>query len=253
MPISQRIKISIVSYTNTLPFRWALSRSDIRDQFELQEDIPSVCAQKLADGEVDLALVPVAILASLPSYQIVSDYCIGADGIVDSVKLYSQVPVAEVTDVLLDYQSRTSVALARILFENHWKVKVKFLQSEPGFESGIQGTRAAVVIGDRTFRLNGKYNYEYDLAHEWKEFTGLPFVFAAWVSKRVLPEEFVRKFNEALRDGVNNIERAVTEEKLPSGLQREVALEYLQHRIDYALDQPKKKALALFLSYVARF
>lgn len=121
-----KIKISIVNYTNTLPFKWALKRSELLKKIDLQEDIPSICAQKLKFNQVDLALVPVALIPELDTYFIETDFCIGADGIVDSVKLYSSVPLSEIKTVTLDYQSKSSITLTKILFQFFWKQEVVF-------------------------------------------------------------------------------------------------------------------------------
>src|SRR5687767_12895253 len=105
---SGKVRISIVNYTNTLPFKWALKGDPILERIDLQEDIPSICAQKLKYKQVDLALVPVALIPELDTYYIETDYCIGANGIVDSVKLYSRVPLSEIKTITLDYQSKSS-------------------------------------------------------------------------------------------------------------------------------------------------
>lgn len=244
------IKISIVNYTNTLPFKWALKNSDLISKIELHEDIPSICAQKLKFKQVDLALVPVALLAELDTYFIETDFCIGANGKVDSVKLYSQVALNEIKTVTLDYQSRSSITLTKVLFKFFWKEKVDFLDAKPGFENDIKGTNAAVVIGDRTFNLNGKYKYEYDLADEWKKFTGLPFVFAAWVSTEKLPATFINTFNSVLKFGADNILDAIEEDNSVKDLSKAQTIEYLTKRIDYNLNSEKRKALELFLSYI---
>ena len=244
------IKISIVNYTNTLPFKWALKRSDTLKKIDLQEDIPSICAQKLKFKQVDLALVPVALLAELDAYFIETDFCIGANGRVDSVKLYSQVPLNEIKTVTLDYQSRSSITLTKVLFKFFWKEKVDFLDAKPGFENDIKDTNAAVVIGDRTFSLNGNYKYEYDLADEWKKFTGLSFVFAAWVSTEKLPATFIHEFNSVLKFGVDNILDAIEEDTSVKDLSKAQTIDYLTKRIDYNLNSGKRKALELFLSYI---
>jgi chorismate dehydratase len=246
------IKISIVNYTNTLPFKWAIKHSPILQRIDLQEDIPSICAQKLKYGQVDLALVPVALLPELDTYFIETDYCIGANGKVDSVKLYSDVPLNEIKTVTLDYQSRSSITLTKILFKFFWKQNVDFVDAKPGFEKEIKGTNAAVVIGDRTFDLNGKFDYEFDLAEEWKKFTNLSFVFAAWVSVNKLPETFIKEFNSVLKHGVNNIPAAVAVDQHSRHISKELTLEYLTERIDYHLDAEKRKALTLFLDYMKR-
>ncbi|MDP1801577.1 MAG: menaquinone biosynthesis protein [Bacteroidota bacterium] len=244
------IKISIVNYTNTLPFKWALKRSALIGKIVLHEDIPSICAQKLKFKQVDLALVPVALLAELDTYFIETDFCIGANGKVDSVKLYSQVPLNEIKTVMLDYQSKSSITLTKVLFKFFWKEKVDYFDAKPGFENEIKDTNAAVVIGDRTFNLNGNYKYEYDLAEEWKKFTGLAFVFAAWVSTEKLPTEFIQEFNSVLKFGIDNIIEAIDEESNVKDLSKIQTIEYLTKRIDYNLDQEKRKALELFLSYI---
>ena len=250
--MAEKIKISIVNYTNTLPFKWALKRSKLLEKIDLQEDIPSICAQKLKFKQVDLALVPVALLPELETYYIETDYCIGANGKVDSVKLYSQVPIEAIKTVTLDYQSKSSITLTKVLMQFFWKREVTFLDAKPGFEKEISGTNAAVVIGDRTFDLNGTFAYEYDLAEAWKSFTGLPFVFAAWVSTEKLPEEFISAFNQVLKEGVQHIEQAVTEDLMIKNLSPSKTIEYLTQRIDYTLDAEKRKALALFMEYIIK-
>lgn len=248
----EKIKISIVNYTNTLPFKWAIKRSSILEKIDLQEDIPSICAQKLKYKQVDLALVPVALIPELDSYFIETDYCIGANGKVDSVKLYSDVPLTEIETVTLDYQSKSSITLTKVLFKFFWKLPVTFIDAKPGFEHEIKHTQAAVVIGDRTFDLNGVHRHEYDLAEEWKKFTGLPFVFAAWLSTEKLPEHFITEFNAVLQNGVDNIHQALEEDYHVKNLSKALTLQYLTQRIDYRLNEEKRKALALFLDYISK-
>jgi chorismate dehydratase len=248
--VPRKFKISIVNYTNTLPFKWALKKSPVSEKIELFEDIPSICAQKLKYRQVDLALVPIALLPELDTYFIETDFCIGADGRVDSVKLYSGTPVSEIKTVTLDYQSRTSIALTKILFRFFWKKDVKFIDAMPGFENEIKDNNAGVVIGDRTFTMNGKYKYEFDLAQEWKKFTGLPFIFAAWVSIERLPENFLTEFNSVLQYGVDHVKDAIREEPAVKGLSKSLTIDYLTERIDYRIDNEKRKALAVFLDYL---
>ena len=245
-----KIKISIVNYTNTLPFKWALKKSSLLERIDLQEDIPSICGQKLKFKQVDLALIPVAMLAEMDTFFIETDFCIGAHGNVDSVKLYSQVPLEEIKTVTLDYQSRSSITLTRVLFKFFWKKEVSYTDAKPGFENEINGTNAAVVIGDRTFALNGTFPYEYDLAGTWKQFTSLPFVFAAWVSTEQLPLEFIEAFNAVLKQGTSQILEAVKDHGPVKNLSAEKTIEYLTQRIDYNLDADKRQALDLFLSYI---
>lgn len=246
------IKISIVNYTNTLPFKWALKKSNLFSEIDLQEDIPSICAQKLIFNQVDLALVPVALLAEMDEYYIETNFCIGTNGKVDSVKLYSEVPLNKIKTITLDYQSKTSINLAKLLCKFFWKIDVTYLDSTPNYENKINSTNAAVVIGDRTFLLNNTFKYEYDLAEEWQHFTGLPFVFAAWVSSKKLNPDFISQFNLVLKYGVDNCLLAINENEGSLNLPKHKAIEYLTQRISYNLDSKKIEALNLFLSYISK-
>lgn len=236
--------ISIVNYYNTTPFLYGLKHTGFENQIHLQLDIPSICAQKLKNKDVDIGLVPVAILPELDSYHIITDYCIGAIGKVDSVKLFSEKPLDELTHVLLDYQSKTSVTLVQVLNKHFWKKNIQFINAKEGFENQINGTTGAVIIGDRTFGLT-EHPYQYDLAEEWQKYTALPFVFACWVSNIKLEDNFIQKFNNALAYGVNHIKEAVAEN--PNNTKGFDALDYLKNKISYNLDDDKRKALEKFL------
>jgi chorismate dehydratase len=247
----KRYKISIVNYLNTLPFVYGLKHSGIDQKLDISYDIPAVCAEKLLTKQVDIGLVPVAILAKMPEYHIITDFCIGSNGQVDSVKLFSQVPLNEITEVLLDYQSRTSVALAQLLAKEFWKITPVFTPAQAGFENRISGTRAAVIIGDRTFPINNTYPYEYDLATEWKKLTGLSFAFAAWTSHSPIDDpEFLKDFNEGLAFGVGHTPEAL--EQYTNPVPGFDPYDYLVHKISYQLDGPKRQAITKFLDFLRK-
>ena len=236
--------VSIVNYYNTTPFLYGIHHSDFISQIKLELDIPSVCAQKLKNKQVEIGLVPVAILPELDSYHIITDYCIGAVGKVDSVKLFSKKPLDQLTHVLLDYQSKTSVTLVQVLNTHFWKKNIQFIPATEDFEKQINDTTGAVIIGDRTFGLTS-HPYQYDLAEEWQKYTDLPFVFACWVSNIPLEKSFISEFNKALGYGVNHIEEAVIEK--PNEALGDKALDYLKNKISYNLDEDKRQALTKFL------
>ena len=245
---SQKIKISAVNYLNSKPFIYGLEHSAIINEIDLQLDIPSVCADKLEENLVDIGLVPVAIIPELEEYYIISQYCIGSDGDVGSVLLFSEVPIHEIKNILLDNQSRTSVTLARILAEKFWKIKPHWINAADHYESLISGTTAGVVIGDRSFALKNNYQFVYDLSGEWKKFTGLPFVFACWVANKKLPEDFIQRLNAAFTSGIGNKEEIIHEYREQySSLDIK---DYFENKISFNFDNRKKKSLKLFLGYV---
>ena len=245
-----KLKVSAVSYLNTLPFIYGLKHSSVIKKLDLSLDIPSLCAQKLKNNEVDVGLVPTAIIPQLKEYYILSDYCIGASGEVKSVLLLSEVPLNEIEEVLLDYQSTTSVELVQILAKEYWNIAPLWTNTTEGFEDKIEGRRAAVIIGDRTFNLDKEYKYKYDLSEEWRKYSGLPFVFACWVANKQLSPELIEALNDALKFGLNNIDSVLQDydEKLVSKGQLE---RYLKNDISYFLNDEKKKAIKYFLSFLS--
>lgn len=242
----QKIRVGAVSYLNTKPLLYGMDKLPVKDMIDLSTDYPSAVAGRLLEGSIDIGLVPVAIIPEMPEYYIDADFCIGATGPVASVSLFSQVPVAQIETVVLDYQSRTSVMLVQILLRHFWKHKVKFVQAQPGFEEHIDGKTAAVVIGDRALLLRKEFLYVYDLAEAWKKFTGLPFVFAAWIANKPLPQDFIKAFNEANQYGLEKLDEVIAQQP-PN--QYNLKYYYTQN-ISYPLDDQKRAGLQLFLKYV---
>ncbi|RYE23477.1 MAG: radical SAM protein, partial [Sphingobacteriaceae bacterium] len=131
--MTHKIRISAVSYTNTKPFIYGLQHDSIQDQIDLTLDTPSDCAQKLIDNQVDIGLIPVAAILSLPYWQIVSDYCIGAIGAVNSVFIFSNCAIEEAEEIQLDPESRSSNNLAKVLLKNYWKINPKQIIDAPDY------------------------------------------------------------------------------------------------------------------------
>jgi len=216
------------------------------NMLELSVDYPSKIAQQLIDGEVDVALVPVAIIPKLKEYHIISDYCIGAEGAVASVCLFSDVPLNEIKRIYLDYQSRTSVALLKVLVREHWKLPVELIETTGDYQDKIKGTDAGLVIGDRALEQRKVSPYIYDLAEHWIRFTNLPFLFAAWISNKALPIEFIQEFNNANSIGIHNIPAVVAENPYPV---YDLTTYYTQN-ISYPLTPSKRQGMQKFLSYL---
>ena len=239
-------KIAAVSYLNTKPLLNGILNSPIESELDIQLDIPSVCADKLKAGEVDFALVPVAIIPQLEKAHIISDFCIGTEGAVRTVAIFSQVPITEIETIYLDFHSRTSVQLCQILCREYWNIQPQFVPAQAGFIDEIHGKTAALVIGDRTIPLEEKHPYIYDLGAAWAAHTGLPFVFAAWVSTRPMEADFIQRFNQAMQQGIDHIPKLVY--LLPKPHPNFDLQEYFEKYISYHLDASKRKALDLFLA-----
>ena len=240
------MRVGAVSYLNTKPLLYGLQHHAISESIELIEDYPANLARALEENTIDIGLVPVAVIPKLPEAHIISNYCIGATGPVASVSIFSQVPMESITSVYLDYQSKTSVNLARILLKNYWKQDVLLLEAPSNFMDLIDGSSAAVIIGDRALEKYNSYAYRYDLAEAWINYTGKPFVFATWVANKPIDEVFIANFNEANKLGLNNIDTVV--EQLSHKNNSYDLHTYFTKNISYTLDAAKKEGMAQFLS-----
>jgi chorismate dehydratase len=240
------MRVGAVSYLNTKPLLYGLQHHAISESIELIEDYPANLAKALEENTIDIGLVPVAVIPKLPEAHIISNYCIGATGPVASVSIFSQVPMESITSVYLDYQSKTSVNLARILLKNYWKQDVLLLEAPSNFMDLIDGSTAAVIIGDRALEKYNSYAYRYDLAEAWINYTGKPFVFATWVANKPIDEVFIANFNEANKLGLKNIDTVV--EQLSHNYNSYDLHTYFTKNISYTLDAAKKDGMAQFLS-----
>ncbi len=244
--LERKIKVSAVRYLNTKPLLYGIEHHAVARQIILNLEYPALIAQDLRTDQTDVGLVPVAAIPTIPHAHIISDYGIAADGPVASVCLYSEVPVEELEQVYLDYQSRTSVKLVQVLLAHYWKKKVTYLDAPLDYIHKIKGRTGGVIIGDRALEQLPRFPYVYDLSACWKEFTGLPFVFAAWVANKPLPQDFIQAFNEANASGLQHIDEVVAATSYPVyDLQT-----YYRKNIHYHLDADKKMGLARFLTYI---
>ena len=121
----------------------------MKDELELLIDYPANIAAKLLSDQIDIGLIPIAVIPQIKNYQIIGDYCIASNGEVASVCLFSEVPIYQIETILLDYQSRSSVALLKILLQEHWDIKPKLVDATQDYEDLITGTTAGLVIGHK--------------------------------------------------------------------------------------------------------
>lgn len=244
------IRIAAVSYYNTLPLIYGILHSGLLNNFELQLEVPSVCARKLKEKEVDLALVPIGALPGIQPYGVISDFCIGAAGNVKTVLLLSDTPYESIHKIYLDMDSLTSVNLVKILAKRFWKINAEWCNQVVNEKLNLSPGEGIVMIGDKAFGMENKFAYCYDLAGEWHKFTGLPFVFAAWITQKTLSADFIQNFNAALDWGVHHRAESVS---LARNLRitENALIEYLDKDISFHLDKQKKTAMDLFLRYFA--
>ncbi len=246
--MDKRWRIGAVSYLNTRPLLLGIEQESFLNSIDLVKSYPANIAQDLLSGKIDIGLVPVAILPQLSDPHIISNYVIGANGAVASVALFSEVPIDEIKSIYLDYQSRTSVQLLKILLSQFWKKEVEFIPAIEGYIAQISGTTAGVIIGDRALENLSKYPYVYDLSLAWKQHTGLPFVFAAWVANQPIPAAFMAAFDTANGYGLAHLDEVIA--LIPAQEQVYDLHKYYTENISYFYDEEMKQGLAAFLNFI---
>jgi chorismate dehydratase len=246
--LDNKIKVGVVNYLNTKPLVYGLQRPPISEQIELVGDYPARLVDMLVNNEIDVGLIPVAAIPQLPSHHIIGNYCIGTEGEIASVALFSEVPMNEIKKVYLDYQSRSSVALLKWLMKESWGISPEILEAaDESYREEIKGTTAGLVIGDRALEQRKISTFIYDLGSEWRSITGLPFVFAAWVSIKSLPEHFEKLFDEANAMGMQHIDEIVRE----AAFNLYDLKKYYTLHLSYHFDDRKRKGMELFLQYIS--
>ena len=239
------INVAAVSYLNTIPFLYGLRHSG-----ELSAGLllspPSGCTAAFDAREADIALIPVGGLPLIkdPDFDIVTSWCIGADGPVRTVVMVSDSPLKAVRRVWLDGHSHTSVALARLLAAKYWNIAPEWvdLNDYTALETPREGD-AFVLIGDKVFDNEGRFAHTWDLSEEWVKYSKLPFAFAVWVARKSVPAETLAALENALTLGVERIYESILESDYAD---RPYAYEYLTRNIDYFFDEQKRRGLDRF-------
>jgi chorismate dehydratase len=246
--MNKQVKVTAISYLNTIPFVYGLQNTSIKNDIHLTLDYPAESARRLLSSESDLGLVPVGAIPSITNCNIVTNFCIGAQGPVRTVVLLCNSPIETLERIYLDYQSRTSIVLVKILSQSLWKIHPEWTPFTPQHTAkDIDPYDGLVIIGDKVFDHEAHFKYKYDLAEEWIRLTGLPFVFAAWIANKNVKKSFIDSFNNALRQGLENIKEAV-DLYPPSKLSKQEAEHYLRNNISFDFNKEKREALKLFWS-----
>lgn len=242
-----KIKIAAVSYLNTKPMLYGLESDAASKEFDIILDVPSKCADLLANNIVDIALIPVGSFGRFRTPRIISPYIIGSHGRVDTVLLLSNDPLEDIRRVHLDHHSNTSNLLARCLLHHHIKQPIQFVQHASEFDISLcKREDAVIMIGDKSLHAKSKFKYAYDLSVLWEEMTQLPFVFACWCSYKKIGKRVMASLNNYLSKGIDIIPQ------LANDLQEEYpqfdVKDYFENCIDYHLNEDKIKALHLYLN-----
>ena len=263
-------KISVVQYLNSVPLAWGILESDLKDQFETVLSTPAECADELARGAVDIGLIPSIEFQRIAGTKIVPGAAVASRHRVKSVLLVSEVPLWRVRTVAHDRGSRTSVALAQIIFNEFYKTRPSFRPAEPDVANMLATSDAALIIGDialkfmeqneipridsqRALVRHGSEPLQvFDLMERWQVLTGLPFVFAFWASREKFNDgSIVEPLNRSRDIGVQNIPLIAERYAERLGMKKEYVQKYLDDNVYYYLERTCIEGLQLFYDKAA--
>jgi chorismate dehydratase len=240
--------------------------TELATRYQVESMMPAECADRLAAGTADIGLVPIAALATTPGLRILPGCTVASKGRVRSLLLVRRAaqPLTALRTVAADTASRTTLAYARILFHHWGNAAVPFVPMSGDLDSMLDRADAAVLIGDpalmaleeraNRFERTGEELVYHDLAQEWRELTGLPFVSAVWGTTawgRPLEERIAEDFIVSRDHGLQRIDALVAEWSLKLPLSEQTIRSYLTANIHYVLDEECIEGMRGFFSMAA--
>jgi chorismate dehydratase len=256
------LKISAISFLNTVPLMWDFEHEpspEVRENFEIEYTVPSLCAQALREGTADIGIIPVITTARIPGLVVLPDIAIAALNQVRSIQLVSKKPIEEIRTVAVDTSSRTSVGLTQVLLTKFFGGHRELTPMAPELGPMLERCDAGLLIGDPAMMAKPNGFHAYDLAEVWRTKTGLPFVFAVWaVRKAALAEmraglKLAGIFQRSRDHGLlpEHVEAIGREWAPRMGLSEGEITSYLRENIHYRLDAECRKGLALYFRLAA--
>ncbi len=254
------MQIAASTYLNSAPLVYSFAQGSLRNRFIFIGDAaPSRCAEMLARGQCEIALIPVIEYQRIPGLRIIPEIAVASKSRVKSVILAARQPLDRVRRLTLDTSSRTSQALVKILFLKRYGSLPALTERTPDAsldcENMLDGSDAALLIGDPAMRLESTAAQHrlqvYDLAEEWRKMTGLPFVFAVWAVREDAVQNYPnlwRDFMSAKNEGIAQIESIAAQYAKELNLPFPSLLSYLRENVNYDLDEENIAGLRRFFN-----
>jgi chorismate dehydratase len=258
-----KLRISAISFLNTAPLMWdfehpSFAERDLGAAFDIAYTVPSACAESLRSGSADIGIIPAITYHTIPDLVVIPDISIASAGAVRSILVLSKKPLDQVKTLAADTSSRTSVVLARIMFQKWWQPGTtgpEFIAADPDAEKMLAHSDAALLIGDPALVADRlKFRLSVDLGEEWTRHTGKPFVYAFWAVRRAalvnhrLAEDLASIFQRSRDHGLAQV-GAIAEEWAPRLRISEGAIQsYLLNNMCYGFEQEYLDGANLFFS-----
>ena len=276
-----KLRISIVEFLNTAPLAWGFTDGPMEGKYELSFAVPSKCADELRAGRADIGIIPAIEYQRMEDVVALPGMAVAAKNEVRSILVVSKKPIEKARTLALDVNSRSSVALVRLLCAGHWGIAPEFIDAAPDPDAMLARADAALVIGDPALRLrlrldmmegkspdggvccDGNFDeqavrgvdtlFVYDVAQQWREMTGKPCVLALWVARRdAVTLEVVADFLASREYGLAHIGEIAEGAALKLDLPPRALEKYLTENIDFSLDRENLEGLELYYREAAR-
>ena len=238
--------IGSVSFLNAKPLIWGLDSSD---DVRLSLDVPSRLLGGMRSGRFEVALLPVIDYQRMPGLRLLTSGGIGCDGPTLTVRIFSASPIDEVATLACDTDSHTSVALALIIFAERYGRIPELVPLQEDLRPDV----ARLLIGDKVVCHEPVgLRHQIDLGAAWKELTGLPFVFAAWMARGGLElADLPARLERAKREGLANVEQIIARHAEPRGWPTDVARQYLTQYLKFDIGPAQLEAIRRFHALAA--
>ena len=253
------LRVSAISFLNTAPLMWDFEHGEtaarLREHFEIGYTVPSRCAEELKNGLADIGIIPAAAYTGIPGLAVIPDVAIASKNAVRSILLVSKVPLERIRSVATDDSSRTSAALVEIFLRKFVGIDPGFRRQKAVLDEMLQWHDAAMLIGDPALQARTEGYYVYDLAEQWRRWTGRPFVFAFWAVRKAALAGIGQEINVASifqqsRDnGLKHLLEIASAWSPKLDLPASLLHDYLTLNIDYSLDRENLEGLRLFYRY----
>jgi chorismate dehydratase len=245
--VTAPVRLGAVSYLNVRPLVHGLDARP--DLVSIRFDVPSLCARLLAEGAIDLGMVPSITHLNRPGDRIVPGVCIGSDGPVASVAIFTRRPIRDVRTLALDTSSRTSAALTRILCARRFDIAPTFLPHDPDPAAMLAAADAALVIGDPALFADARAlgAEKIDLGAAWTDMTRLPFVWAFWAGRAgAAGADVVAVLQRAAAAGMTCSDALADAYCAGNPARQSIARRYLRDNLRFELDDRALDGLRLF-------
>ncbi|MGQ3683820.1 MAG: menaquinone biosynthetic enzyme MqnA/MqnD family protein [Candidatus Loosdrechtia sp.] len=244
----KKLRIGVVPYMNAKPLIHSLTQES--DSFELFFEVPSLLPGMLNNNRVDIAIIPSIEYFRNPAYIMIPGISISSQRTVESVKIFSKVPIQDIRSVALDKSSLTSCALTKIILEMQYQLSPQYILWNKQYDISGTKTDAVLLIGDNAMKITDSRYFTMDLGEAWFGCTRLPFVYAVWVIKKDHPIPGINNLlRSAKEEGMKSMKTIAMAESLRLQLPYERCLNYLTNSISYNLGSDEIEGLKMFYSY----